>query len=147
MNYRLIPLAMTLVLAAGVATLTGCNRDVAVSDPAASTTNSTTSPSSSSMASSTTSLGTDVDDTMITTKVKAALLGNDDVKGLDITVETRKGTVMLSGSVDSIAQIDRAVTVTRGVEGVKNTENNMTVRDDKSTTGNLADDGRLTARK
>lgn len=136
MNNRYIPLALSLALAAGMVTLSGCNRDVAVSTPAAA-------PSTTS---STTSMGTDVDDTMVTTKVKAALLADDDVKGLDIKVETRKGMVMLSGFVDSSAQIDRAISVTRKVEGVKNTENNMTVRDAKSTVGNQVDDGMLTAK-
>jgi len=136
MNYRLIPLALSLALAAGMATLSGCNREAAVSAPV----------SAPSTTSSTTSMGTDVDDTMVTTKVKAALLADNDVKGLDIKVETRKGMVMLSGFVDSSAQVDRAISVTRSVEGVKNTENNMTVRDAKSTTGNQVDDGMLTTK-
>lgn len=133
MNNRLIPLALSLALAAGMVTLTsGCTRDEAVPAPAA--------------APSPTSMGTDIDDTVVTTKVKAALLGDDDVKGLDIKVETRKGRVMLSGFVDSQSQIDRAISVTRAVEGVRETENNMTVRDGNTTTGNQVDDGMLTAK-
>ncbi len=136
MNNRHIPLALSLALAAGMATLVaGCSREPAVTASAAA-------PSTAS----TTSMSTDVDDTMITTKVKAALLGDADVKSLDIKVETRKGLVMLSGFVDSTAQIDRAISVTRAVEGVKNTENNMTVRNDRSTTGNAMDDGMVTAK-
>ncbi len=133
MNKRLIPLALSLALAAGMATLvSGCTREEAVPAPA-------TAPLPTSM-------GTDIDDTVITTKVKAALLGDDDVKGLDIKVETRKGKVMLSGFVDGQAQIDRAISVTRTVEGVKDTENNMTLREGKTTTGNQVDDGMLTAK-
>jgi len=133
MNKRLIPLALSLTLAAGMATLvSGCNREEAVPAPA-------TAPSPTSM-------GTDIDDTVITTKVKAALLGDDDVKGLDIKVETRKGRVMLSGFVDGQAQIDRAISVTRAVDGVKDTENNMTLREGKTTTGNQVDDGMITAK-
>jgi hyperosmotically inducible protein len=133
MNNRLIPLALSLVLVAGMATLvSGCSREVVAPAPAA--------------APSPTSMGTDIDDTVVTTKVKAALLGDDDVKGLDIKVETRKGMVMLSGFVDSQAQIDRAIVVSRAVEGVKGTENNMTLRDGKPTAGTQVDDGMVTAK-
>jgi hyperosmotically inducible protein len=91
-------------------------------------------------------VGTDIDDTVVTTKVKSALLGDDDVKGFDIKVETRKGMVMLSGFVDNQTQIDRALTVARGVEGVKGTENSITVRDAKPTVGNQVDDTIVTGR-
>ena len=58
-------------------------------------------------------------DTWITTKVKAALLAESDVSGLDITVETANGTVSLSGDVDNRAQIDRATAIARDIEGVR----------------------------
>jgi len=58
-------------------------------------------------------------DTWITTKVKAALLADGDVSGLDITVETANGTVSLSGDVDSRDQIDRATAIARDIEGVR----------------------------
>lgn len=61
-------------------------------------------------------------DTWITTKVKAALLAESDVSGLDITVETANGTVSLSGDVDSRAQIDRATAVTRDIDGVRSVD-------------------------
>ena len=64
-------------------------------------------------------MGTDIDDSTITTKVKSALLADADVKSFDIKVETRKGEVQLSGFVDNQAQIDRAIAVAKGVEGVK----------------------------
>lgn len=57
-------------------------------------------------------------DTWITTKVKADLLATEDVSGLDIKVETVNGVVTLSGRVDSQAQIDKAVSVTRAIKGV-----------------------------
>ncbi|KAF1723018.1 BON domain-containing protein [Pseudoxanthomonas wuyuanensis] len=59
-----------------------------------------------------------VNDTWITTKVKADLLATEDVSGLDIKVETVNGQVHLSGSVSSQAQIDKAVEVARGIDGV-----------------------------
>lgn len=59
-----------------------------------------------------------VSDTWITTKVKADLLATEDVSGLDISVETVNGKVTLTGRVDSQAQIDKAVAVTRAIKGV-----------------------------
>lgn len=59
-----------------------------------------------------------VNDTWITTKVKTELLAAEDVSGLDIKVETTNGEVKLSGRVESQAQIDKAVSVARGVKGV-----------------------------
>ena len=61
-------------------------------------------------------------DTWITTKVKAALLAENEVSGLDITVETANGTVSLSGDVDSRAQIDRATAIAREIEGVRSVD-------------------------
>lgn len=59
-----------------------------------------------------------VNDTWITTKVKTELLAAEDVSGLDIKVETTNGVVKLSGRVDNQAQVDKAVSVARGVKGV-----------------------------
>ncbi len=59
-----------------------------------------------------------VNDTWITTKVKADLLATEDVSGLDIKVETVNGVVTLSGNVDSKAQADKAVSVARAIKGV-----------------------------
>lgn len=93
-----------------------------------------------------TTMGTDIDDSTITTKVKAALLADEDVKGLDIQVETRKGEVQLSGFVDSQAQMDRAITVARGVEGVTNVDNKMTLKTTETTVGEKIDDGIITTK-
>jgi hyperosmotically inducible protein len=67
-----------------------------------------------------------VDDAAITTKVKAALLADDQVKGTQINVDTNGGTVRLTGTVDSQAQLARAVEIAKGVNGVQKVENNMT---------------------
>lgn len=61
-------------------------------------------------------------DTWITTKVKAELLADRDVSGLDIKVETVNGVVTLSGQVESQAQIDRATALARGIKGVTNVD-------------------------
>lgn len=75
-----------------------------------------------------TTMGDQLDDSVITTKVKAALLSDDSIKGLDIKVTTRKGEVQLSGFVDNAGQIDRAVEVTRGIEGVIQVGNEMSIK-------------------
>ena len=75
-----------------------------------------------------TTVGAAIDDSVITTKVKSALLADATVKGMDIKVETHQGVAQLSGFVDSQAQVDRAVQIARGVEGVKDVENKMTVK-------------------
>ena len=69
-----------------------------------------------------------VDDSVITTKVKAAILNDSELKVLQINVETFKGVVQLSGFVDSRAMMNRAVEVTRGVSGVKSVKNDMRLR-------------------
>ena len=66
-----------------------------------------------------------VDDAAITTKVKAALLADDQVKGTQINVDTNAGIVKLTGTVDSQAQVQRAVEVAKGVSGVQKVENNL----------------------
>lgn len=76
-----------------------------------------------------TSVGEKIDDGVITTKVKSALLADDTVKGLDINVDTVNGTVTLNGTVDNQAQADRAVQVTQGIEGVANVDNKLVIND------------------
>ena len=92
-----------------------------------------------------TTVGTTIDDSAITTKVKSALLADAEVKGLDIKVETNKGEVQLSGFVDTQAQIDRAVSVAKGVEGVKNVDNKMSLKT-PTTVGEKIDDGIITTK-
>ncbi|MGB2880605.1 MAG: BON domain-containing protein [Rhodoferax sp.] len=93
------------------------------------------------------SVGVALDDTVMTTKVKTALLGDESIKGFDIKVVTRKGTVQLSGFVDNQTQLDRAVYVAHGVEGVTAVENNMTLKEGKAATvGNTLDDSIITTR-
>ena len=69
-----------------------------------------------------------VDDSVITTKVKAAIFNEPSLKSIEINVETFKGVVQLSGFVSSRANIDRAVEVARGVEGVTSVRNDMRVK-------------------
>lgn len=69
-----------------------------------------------------------VDDSVITTKVKAAVLDESSLKSAEINVETFKGVVQLSGFVSSQASINKAVEVARGVPGVKSVKNDMRVK-------------------
>ena len=94
----------------------------------------------------TTTVGMEIDDSVLTASVKSALLADPDVKSVDFKVETRKGEVLLSGFVDSQAQIDRANAVAKGVSGVKNVLNNATVKESTITVGNTVDDGVVTSR-
>lgn len=91
-------------------------------------------------------MGTQVDDTVITSSVKSALMSDDLVKSFDLQVETRKGTVQLSGFVDSQAQIDQALALTRAVAGVTDVENGVTLKGGDSTMGTKIDDTAVTGR-
>lgn len=69
-----------------------------------------------------------IDDTVITTKVKAAVFNDPTLKSAEINVETFKGVVQLSGFVNSQADINKAVEVARGVGGVKSVTNSMKLK-------------------
>ena len=69
-----------------------------------------------------------IDDTVITTKVKAAIFNEPSLKSAEINVETFKGTVQLSGFVNSRADINKAVEVARGVGGVTSVKNDMRLK-------------------
>ena len=69
-----------------------------------------------------------VDDTVITTKVKAAVLDDPSLKSAEINVETFKGRVQLSGFVSSQADINQAVKVARAVDGVTSVTNSMKLK-------------------
>ena len=69
-----------------------------------------------------------MDDTMITGKVKTAILNEPTLKVAEINVETFKGVVQLSGFVSSQAAATKAVEVTRGVGGVKSVKNDMRIK-------------------
>jgi len=69
-----------------------------------------------------------VDDSVITSKVKAAILNEPGLSSAEINVETFKGVVQLSGFVTSRADINKAVEVARGVGGVKSVKNAMRLK-------------------
>ena len=69
-----------------------------------------------------------IDDTVITTKVKARILDEPGLKSAEINVETFKGVVQLSGFVKSQADINRAAELARGVKGVTSVKNDMRLK-------------------
>jgi len=69
-----------------------------------------------------------LDDGAITTKVKAALLRDRTLSVLAVSVETHKGTVLLSGFVDSADQVRRAAEIAAGVDGVVNVKNSLATK-------------------
>jgi osmotically-inducible protein OsmY len=74
------------------------------------------------------STGEVVDDSVITTKIKSLLANDDFLKSFQISVETRKGIVQLSGFVDSQRAVDKASQIARSVEGVKSVKNDLIVK-------------------
>lgn len=74
------------------------------------------------------SFGEHIDDSVITTKVKTALLSDPEVSGMDINVTTFKGRVQLNGLVNNAQQIDQAARLAREVGGVMAVENNLSIK-------------------
>ena len=74
------------------------------------------------------STGEYLDDTVLTSKVKASILSDSKLKSGQISVETFKGIVQLSGFVDSPEAVERAVELARTVKGVKQVNNSLIVK-------------------
>jgi len=127
MNKSVKSSVMLIVTCAVLPVISACNRPVTEHAPVAS-------------------IGTDVDDSVITGKVKAALLANENIKSLDITVTTSKGAVMLSGFVNNASQIDISMLIARGIQGVNTVENQFTVKDGINTVGAKIDDNVITTK-
>jgi hyperosmotically inducible protein len=121
------PLQLGLAIAIAGLALAGCNRP-------------DTPPSEK------VSAGTELDDSVITTKVKTALMTDNLGKGGDTSVETRKGEVLLSGFVDNQAQADREVQVAKAVDGVQSVQNKLMIKDGKTTAGAVLDDSVITVK-
>jgi hyperosmotically inducible protein len=122
--------ALTALFAAMSISLVACNKAQEPVAPAAART----------------TIGTQIDDTVVTASVKSALLADADIKSFDFRVETRKGEVMLSGFVDNQAQLDRANALTQAVAGVKTIQNNVSLKGAATTVGNKVDDGIVTTK-
>lgn len=112
-------------------TTTGAAATTPAADAAAAAADSAAAAASNAAAAAGTAAdkaGDAVSDSAVTGKVKAMLLADSEVKGTDISVETDKGEVMLSGFVESQAQIDKAATLAGGVEGVQKVNNKLEIK-------------------
>jgi len=69
-----------------------------------------------------------VDDSVITTKVKSLIAADDFLRSFQISVETYKGIVQLSGFVGSQMAVNKAGEIARGVQGVKSVKNDLIVK-------------------
>lgn len=74
------------------------------------------------------STGEYLDDTAITAKIKTKLLGDPTISGFAISVETFRGRVILAGFVNSQAQVDRAVAMSREVSGVREVQSALVIK-------------------
>jgi len=94
------------------------------------------------------STGEFIDDSVVTTKVKTAIVRDEATPGAAIKVETFKGTVQLSGFVDTEAQKTRASVVAAQIDGVKTIINNIVISSTltKSSTGEFIDDSVITTK-
>lgn len=103
----------TMILAGALAATVGC---------------ASTSKSEGTSTSKKESVGEYIDDSVITTRVKAAVFNEPTLKSAEINVETYKGRMQLSGFVNSEADIAKAVEVARGVKGVTSVKNDMRLK-------------------
>ncbi len=92
------------------------------------------------------SAGRVVDDSAITTKVKAALVGENDVSALKVHVKTYEGTVQLNGRVETAEQKAAAEAAASKVEGVKSVKNNLSVGEYHHGAGKMMDDTAITTK-
>jgi hyperosmotically inducible protein len=131
MKTRFGPLVLNAALVSSIALMAvGCSKTVDLTD---------TPPPG-------TTIGTELDDSVVTTRVKSALLADPNIKSIDFKVDTRKGVVQLSGFVDNQTQSSRAVTVARAVEGVKDVQNNVSLKGEATTVGNKLDGSIITTK-
>lgn len=128
--------------------LTGCQKTTTTQSPDGATATTTTTtvvpiePSASTTAAmkatakemgddankAMTKAGEVIEDGVITTKVKTALLADPDVKGLAIDVDTKNGVVTLKGTADKAVNMDRAMRIARDTGGVKSVDNQLVVK-------------------
>lgn len=90
--------------------------------------------------------GEQIDDTVLTGKVKAALVEDPATKARQIDVETFRGTVQLNGYVDSADAKSAATRVASSVKGVQKVDNNLSIQETTRTAGEAIDDSMVTAK-
>jgi len=90
--------------------------------------------------------GEQIDDAALLTRVKSALVSNPVTEAGEINVDVNRGIVKLSGFVDSSKEKSQAAQVARNVDGVKEVQNDIAVKTENSSTGEVIDDSILTAK-
>ena len=142
--------AVALSVIAAAALLVACERKTTTTDaPAGSTASTTTtttvapSPAATNAMNAASSAtekaatatgdamnkaGEAVGDAAITGKVKTALIADADIKALKIDVDTKDNVVTLNGTADTQGHADKAVTIAKGIDGVKSVENRLTIK-------------------
>jgi len=124
-NFKLIGVSMLLL-----AGLAACNKP-GPAETAGKKIDQTADKVGEKMGEQSAQAGVAMDDTAITTKVKAAIFAEPGLKTLQISVDTIKGVVTLSGSVDSRSNSDRAKELAGAVAGVKDVENRLVIKSNK----------------
>lgn len=90
--------------------------------------------------------GEHIDDAVLLTRVKTALVADETTKARQINVEVNRGVVQLNGFVDSAGEKSQASAVAAGVNGVRQVRNNLVVNPEQRTAGAVVDDALLTAK-
>jgi len=121
-NFKLIGISMLVV-----AGLAACNKP-GTSDTAGQKIGRAVDDTSQKMDQAGDKAGVAIDDAAITTQVKAAIFAEPGLKTLQISVDTVKGVVTLTGSVDSPASSDRAKALASAVAGVKGVDNRLALK-------------------
>jgi osmotically-inducible protein OsmY len=125
---QILTRALLVAAALGSTAMAGCASDDERDTPAPAAARQPAAPGQPAAAGQQTA-GEAVDDAVVTAKVKARLVDDEVTKAYQINVETFKGTVQLSGSVDSEEARSRATELARNVGGVKDVKNSLQVRD------------------
>ena len=121
-NFKLIGISMLFVVG-----LAACNKP-GPAETAGKKLDQTADEAGKKIGEATDKAGVVIDDTAITSEVKAAIFAEPGLKTLQISVDTVKGVVTLSGSVDSLQSSDRAKTLAAAVTGVKEVENRLVLK-------------------
>ena len=79
------------------------------------------------VANATSKAGQSIDDAAITASIKSKLIADDELKAIDINVDTSKGVVTLTGAAPNAKALERATTIARSTDGVSDVKNHLTM--------------------
>jgi hyperosmotically inducible protein len=121
-------IAMAACAALGGSLLAGCQQRTSTVDTPSGRTSTTTVEPNRTATETMSRAGDKMGDAAITAKVKTALMADPDVKAMQIDVDTHDGVVTLNGRADQGNNVDKAVQIARGIDGVKSVDNRMTTK-------------------